>query len=111
MIKLAALKEENPPPELLQFSKYVTQTQIPDWIKYDHALQIYERLKAAAHPAWPSCTWKARTPAAARSTAKSPRRSSTRRSWNILGRAITRINRYVQADCLAMRRERHDPLR
>ncbi|MGD0093951.1 MAG: DUF2225 domain-containing protein, partial [Planctomycetota bacterium] len=109
MIKQAALKEENPPPELLQFSKYVKQEQIPDWLKYDHALQIYELLKPphalmaklyleAAHACRREIYGEISAPYLDEILLES------------LGKAIDRINRYVRSDCLAMRRERHDPV-
>ena len=109
MIKQAGLKEEKPPAELLEFSKYVDQTLIPDWIKYDHALQICERLKAphtllarlyleGAHACRREVYGEISAPYLDQMLLDS------------LGKAINRINRYVQADCLAMHRERHDPL-
>lgn len=109
MIRQAALKEENPPPELLQFSKYVLQTQIPDWIKYDHVLQLYERIR-------PPHTLMARLYLEAAHACRREVCSEISAPYldellmESLGKAINRINRYVRAECLVLRRQRGDPL-
>ena len=109
MIKVAGLKEENPPAELLQFGKYVQQQEIPDWMKYDNALQIYESLNAphallsrlyleAAH----SCRREVCSEVAAASLDKDLQDS--------LGKSINRMGKFVQSECLTLRRKRGDPL-
>ena len=109
MIKQAGLKEDNPPAELLQFSKYVSQTQIPDWMKYDHALQLYERLKAphtlmaklyleGAHACRREVYGEISAPYLDQMLLES------------LSKAIDRTNRWVRSECLARRREQHDPV-
>ncbi|MCY3023422.1 MAG: DUF2225 domain-containing protein [Planctomycetota bacterium] len=109
MIKEAALKEENPPPELLQFSKYVLQTQIPDWMKYDHALQIYERLK-------PPHTLLAKLYLEAAHACRREVCSEISAPYldgtllQSLSRSIERMNRFLRAECLAARRARGEPL-
>ena len=109
LIRQAALKEENPEPKLLQFSEYVLQTQIPDWVKYDHALQLYERLK-------PPHTLMAKLYLEAAHACRREVCSEISAPYlddmllESLGKSISRINRYLRAECLALRRARGDPV-
>jgi hypothetical protein len=111
MIRVAGLREdqEKLPADLLKFSKYVPQNEIPDWIKYDNALQICEVQKAphsvlahlyieGAHACRREVFSEVSAPALEQELQEA------------LGKAITRMNRYVQSECLAIRRKRGEPL-
>ena len=111
MVRVAGLREDQDkiPADLLKFSKYVPQNEIPDWIKYDNVLQICEYQKAphailahlyieGAH----SCRREVFSEVSAPALEQELQEA--------LGKAITRMNRYVQSECLALRRKHGDPL-
>jgi len=111
MIRVAGLREdqEKIPADLLKFSKYVPQNEIPDWVKYENVLQICEFQKAphavlahlyieGAH----SCRREVFSEVSAPALEQELQEA--------MGKAITRMNRYVQSECLALRRKHGDPL-
>jgi hypothetical protein len=109
MIREAALKEEKPPAELLQFSRYISQTQIPDWVKYDHALRIYDRFK-------PPHAFMARLFLEAAHACRREVCSQIEAAYlddlllEGMGKSIRRVNGLLRAECLALRRSRGDTL-
>ncbi len=116
MMQVAGIREDSQVrmPELLQFSRYIPQNEIPDWLKYANALQIYEMQKAphllmariyyeAAHACRRDVCGEIAAPGLDPSLQE------------VMGRSITRMNKRLQTKCLVLRRERHesllDPLR
>jgi len=110
MIRIAGLNEEKKhelPPDLLQFAKYVPQHEIPDWLKYDNAIQIYEFEKAphtllarmyleGAHACRREVCKEVSAPGLDQALQES------------LGKSIKRMNFMIQSECLGIRRRRGD---
>jgi hypothetical protein len=89
------------------FSTYVLQPELPDWIKYDHALKIYEQTKLpysfmatmyldAAHACRREVCSEVAVPGLQGSVQKN------------LGASIRRVNGLLQVECLNIRRKRGD---
>jgi tetratricopeptide (TPR) repeat protein len=102
MMDVAGIIPDKATEELLKFSGYIDQTQIPDWIKYDNAVKIYEHTKAprgfmatlyrdAAHACRREVYSEISVPGLKGSLPES------------LGKSIRRINRYLQDQCFKVR--------
>jgi len=97
------------PEDLKRFSRYMLQTEIPDGLKYDRALQIYEQLKLshglmatlyldAAHACRREICSEVGVPGLHNSLQVS------------LGESIRRVNYFLQTECMTLRRRRGDPV-
>jgi len=110
MKRILGLREENPIPDKYRpLSQFVLQPQIPDWIKYDHALQIYELQKPphaflarlyyeGAH----ACRREVSSEVAA--PALDPVLQES------LSKGIQRVNFYMMSESNNIRRERGSPI-
>lgn len=110
MKRILGLREENPIPQNLRpLSNFVLQPQIPDWMKYDHALQIYEQQKPphaflarlyyeAAH----ACRREVNSEVAAPALDPALQES--------LSKGIQRVNFYMMSETNNIRRERGSPI-
>ena len=92
--------------ELLEFGSYIPQNEIPDWIKYENALKIYERQKPprgflatlyrdAAHACRREVCCEISVPGLHNSLQET------------LGKSIRRMNYYLQGQCMVIRRRQH----
>ncbi|HYF50007.1 MAG TPA: hypothetical protein VEJ63_11405 [Planctomycetota bacterium] len=112
MITVAGLNAKDNrevPDELKRFSRYVLQTEIPDWLKYDNALKIYEQFKLshglmatlyldAAHACRREVCSEVAVPGLHNSLQVS------------LGESIRRVQYFLQTECMTLRRRRGDPV-
>ena len=108
MVGLSPKKDAPIPEEMLHFS-WVSQSDIPDWIKYDHALQIYEQIKPPR--TFMAAIYLEAAHACRRQVygeiAISGLYSSLQES---LGKSIRRISACLQSECLTLRRDRGDAM-
>lgn len=110
MKRLLGLYEDKPVPDNLKpVSQMVLQTQIPDWIKYDHAAQIYEKQKPPHafmarlyHEGAMACRREISSEVSA--SALDPILQES------LSLSIRRVNYYMLGETMNIRRERGAPL-
>ena len=105
---LARKKDQPIMPDLLKFGTYVKQTEIPDWMKYDNALQIYEQIKA------PNALMSNMYLEAAHACRREVCREISvpglnNNSQEQFGKSIRLINGYLQQECQNLRRARNEP--
>jgi hypothetical protein len=112
MVLIAGVKQnenEAIPRELLEFSSYVPQTEIPDWLKYDNALKIYAQSQQVPHAAQALLF---------RDAAHACRREVCgevavpglhNKIQESLGKSIRRINYLLNQEAGAVRRQRGEP--
>ncbi|HEY3321281.1 MAG TPA: hypothetical protein VGP72_12495 [Planctomycetota bacterium] len=109
MLKAVGLKEDaTVVPELLQFNRYIVQNEIPDWLKYNNAIEICEFQKAP-HLVLAKLYYEG-AHACRRQIAEEvavPALDSELQQY--LGKAINRMNWRVQARCRDIRKQHGDP--
>lgn len=116
MTKEAGLKGARPRAELAEFGAYVEQAQIPDWLKYENALRIYDIPLAGTgpKPLKPPHVLMAKLYTEAAHACRREVCAEVAAPYleaqlqESLGRSITSMNRYVQATCQGLRRIRGD---
>jgi tetratricopeptide (TPR) repeat protein len=103
MIDVAGLVPEKATEDMLKFGAYIDQTQIPDWIKYDNAVKIYEQMKAPR--GFLATLYRDAAHACRREVYNEisiPGLSGTLQES--LSKSIRRMNRYLQEGCFNIRR-------
>jgi len=110
MIRQAGLKEDNLKPDLLRFASYIPQTQIADWIKYENGLQIYERQKKAPHALMARLYLEAAHACRREICSEISAPYLEKDLQESLGKAIARMNRYLQSTCQGVRMRRNEPI-
>ena len=91
------------PEELQDFGSYIPQNEIPDWVKYENALKIYERVKPPR--GFLASLYLEAAHANRREVCSEISVSGLHNATQVtLGRSIRLINGYLQGQCLAIRR-------
>ena len=91
------------PDELQDFGAYVPQNEIPDWVKYENALKIYERVKPPR--GFLASLYLEAAHANRREVCCEISVSGLHNATQVtLGRSIRLINGYLQGQCMAIRR-------
>ena len=97
------------PEELLDFGAYIQQTEIPDWIKYDFALKIYERQKPPR--GFLATLYLESAHACRREVCGEIVVPGLNNDLQVaLGKSIRKMNGFLRAQCLGIRRKQGFPI-
>ena len=96
-------KNQSVPEELQDFGSYIPQNEIPDWIKYENALKIYERAKPPR--GFLASLYLEAAHANRREVCSEISVSGLHNTSQVsLGHSIRLVNGYLQGQCMAIRR-------
>jgi hypothetical protein len=91
------------PEELRDFGTYIPQNEIPDWVKYENALKLYERAKPPR--GFLASLYLEAAHANRREVCSEISVSGLHNTSQVsLGRSIRLVNGYLQGQCMAIRR-------
>ena len=107
--RIANLNQEKASPELLRFSAYMKQTDIPDWIKFEHATLLAEKLRARMAPSILAKLHIEAAYACRRAVCDEIGISGLNQDLQeSMGKSIRRMSVQILAECLSIRRQLKD---